>query len=458
MIPITEFQNRSNEGPLMSANEFDLMLSKKARELVKKYDLKLDTEQIVASDDVADRVFAAAMEFLETVGVYNKDTQRVIRWTREEIEALVADYRENPRVLSIGDGKDAVDIKARTPGDPNPPALWGGGGMPVQQLLPSVVRAYARESCVQGLSKPGGVALVDGVKSVVGTPSEIYCSHWEMKAVTKVLEEEGRPGLFRGNIPTATSTAGMLASMGPDMGKPYNVMFGVHIVPEQKLGWGVLNNAAVCRMMGIMPWVSAMSTVGGLCGGPGGAAMGVVANLLAQLSYSNGNWGAIALSDIKGSNRTKASLAAYSAAHRAVSRNLRLPTASPAIEPAPTGSIEEMILVNVSILITYTVSGAALDWVGGGTPLTCRLHAEVMKNVAAMDRETATGLIKKVTAKADELAAQTTQPMGREQMMFPAIYDMQTLKPRPHYVQTVRNAVEMLKECGVPITDALVLD
>ena len=59
-------------------------------------------------------------------------------------------------------------------------------------------------------------------------------------------------------------------------------MAGVHIAPEMQLDGSRLSTAYACELLGIEPWISAMSIMGGLMGGPEGASIGVVANAMSQ--------------------------------------------------------------------------------------------------------------------------------------------------------------------------------
>ena len=460
MIPILDFQKRANTGQLMKSDEFDLMLSGKARELVKKYGLNLDLDNIIVDDDMADAVFNAAVEFLSEVGLYHIETQRIIRWDKEEILELAADYKNNPRVLTLGKNKDSVTVAPRTGKDTRPPVLWAAGG-PIydQKSFIPCIQAYAQEEVVKGFAKAGGLGSVNGIEATKGMPGEIYCSIWEAEAQTQALTKAGRPDMFRGNVPTATSLGAILASMGPGRLEPHNIMVGIHIIPEQKINWERLNIAYTCETLGIMRWTSAMSMVGGLCGGPGGAAMGAIANLLAQLSYGHGKWGSIALTEISGTAKTRAVLSSYSAAYRAVERNIGLPVASPCVESAPISGHEEGIIAGTMIAIAITASGAASDWFGGTSPLASRLHADVMKNVAGMDRDKVNNLLQTLSKKIGDMAAKLVDSkITLNQQLFSAVYDIETLKPKQEYVDAVKRSVDIMKECGVPISDSLILD
>lgn len=460
MIPILEFENRSLSGPLMKVDEFELNLTKKVRQILKKYEIKHDPNNIIVDDQTADAIFKAGVEMLAEVGVYNIDTQRVIQWTTEEIQEMVTDYKENPRVLTLGKGKDTMTIKPRTGKDTWAPVLWTGA-WPIfdQKTFIPFIRAFAQEKDVAGLSMAGGIGVVDGVTSNKGRPSEIYCSVWEAKAQTEALRRAGRPDMARGMIPTATSLGAILASFGPEMLEPWNAMVGIHIMPEQKLDFERLNIAYQLEQMGVVPWTSAMSLVGGLCGGAEGAAVGAIANVLAQLSYAHGSESNLTFNNMNGRIIDRETLWAHSAAYRAIERNLGLVVGTACVDSSQLRSYEEGIIGGVMAAMVITASGAAFNWYGGTTPLTCRIHAEVMRNIAGMDSAKVNEMLQKLSKKIDEIVKKGSEKMLTfGDILLPAVYDLTTLKPKSEYLDAIKSSVESLKECGVPISDSLNLD
>jgi hypothetical protein len=125
----------------------------------------------------------------------------------------------------------------------------------------------------------------------------------------------------------------------------------------------------------------------------------------------------------------------------------------------PLTSAEEGIIAGTMIAIAITASGAASDWFGGTSPLASRLHADVMQNVAGMDHDKVNNLLQTLSKKIEDLAAKSgdTKIMLNQQL-FPAVYNLETLKPKQEYLEAVKRSVDIMKECGVPISDSLKLD
>ena len=235
-------------------------------------------------------------------------------------------------------------------------------------------------------------------------------------------------------------------------------MMGVHIAPEQKIDSNRFTAALACEDLGVTPWASAMSMVGGLAGGPGGAAMCTMANMLAQLSYSHSPWCNIAVTDMKGSSKTDMVLSCVSAVLRAAERHLGIPTGVPCCDSTVSTCHEEAIVAATLIAIVSAASGAAVNWLTGTTPLTARIQDAAMRGVAGMNADQVEPIIHNlldvIKRIQDEHAGQTC-PFDRQ--LFFAVYDLQSLEPKPEYKAAVERAVAMMREAGVPL-ESLALD
>ena len=115
MNPTIEYFERSKNGKRMEPAEFDDILMDTAMDLVDEYDLDFDLDEIVASDERADAVFEAAVDFLSQVGLYNTTVKRVIPFDKDELLELAADYKANPRTIELGrrDGRRGEVLRGR---------------------------------------------------------------------------------------------------------------------------------------------------------------------------------------------------------------------------------------------------------------------------------------------------------------------------------------------------------
>ena len=98
MVNLIEIIDRALEGPFTSETDFDLKIFvPKLREVIKKYEIKYDPENpLSCDDDLADRVFKAGIELFADVGIYCTDTERVIKFTEEEILEGLAEAPSRP--------------------------------------------------------------------------------------------------------------------------------------------------------------------------------------------------------------------------------------------------------------------------------------------------------------------------------------------------------------------------
>lgn len=458
MLTVRDFQERSVTGPVLKLDEFDLAIARKIRELLKKYPIKYNPEQLIVDDATADAVFEAAVEFLVDVGVLNIDTERVIKWTRAEVDEVVSWYRDNPSARSFGRGEDEHTVAPRTGRDTRPPVAWAlAAGVIQEDWLIPFIQASAQDEAVPGFGIAGGIASVRGMVPKTGTPTEILVGLWEASAQMEALRRAGRPNLPLGLIPTVSTTAATAALLAQGLRGPHNSMIGIHIVPEQKLDWERLNLTTLCHEIGISPWTSAMSILGGLAGGPAGVAVCVLANLIAQLSLARGRLGSIYVNDMVGRNSHREALWTYSASLRAAERHLGVATGTCSGDSSAVFSKEENTIRSIVVAIVLTASGGAYNWGAGGTPEEVRIHREVMTNVAGMSPDKANEIACSLSTLLEGMDAAGGEPVGFVDMMFPTKYDITAVKPLPGYLDQCKRVVDMVAQRGVPITSRLVI-
>ncbi|MEX2752449.1 MAG: monomethylamine:corrinoid methyltransferase, partial [Candidatus Freyarchaeota archaeon] len=95
MVSLWDVLERSQTGPLMKEEEFETeFFPTKIREIVAEHGIKYDPNEPVMTDtSMADEVFEAGLELLLEVGLYNKDTKRIVKFTEEEIKEVLASRR-----------------------------------------------------------------------------------------------------------------------------------------------------------------------------------------------------------------------------------------------------------------------------------------------------------------------------------------------------------------------------
>ncbi len=445
MIPIIEFQERALTGPVMKGDDFDMEFSMKVRELVKKYEIKYNPEELVVDDETADKVFKAGVDLLAELGVFHMDTERVVKLTKEEVEDVARERRENPGKHTFGFGKDEITVEYRTGADTRPPTLYSGPwGVAKEDWFSQYVQSFVQEETVEALGICAGVGKLGDRGIKAGTLSEMWGGFWEQARIKEVLNKVGRPGMHLGLLATVSTPAGIMGMIREGVRGPLDTHIGIHIVPEQKFNWNQLVLAQFCQDRGIVPWQSSNSMIGALCRNPEDTAVTLVANALGQMSYGHGPLCSMWASHLDGRSATWQSQWAYSAAARASERNIKV-----ALGGCASGVLAKTpytLLQGAAMVALYTASGYTYGWICGNTGIEARYLGEVMKGMAGMERQKANEVIKNIMkameSHAGEVKGNTTK--------FIEVYDLDTVQPKQEYVGYLEQAKEELAKCGVP--------
>jgi methylamine--corrinoid protein Co-methyltransferase len=448
MIPLIDFQRRSQRGKVMKAQDFDMTFAMKLRELVARHGIAFDRDQLIVDDATADTVFAAGVDLLAEVGLYQLDTQRVIEYTRDEILALAAERMADPARITMGRGADQVTLAYRTSDEERPSTLYAGasGVISEAEFVP-LMTSLARERRIKGMGIAGGISQVGDVVPEAGTLSEIHCALWEQERLREVLETVGRPGLSLGLLCTASTAAATMACVDGDFRGPHNTHIGIHIMPEQKVNWERFILAHFCQQRGIVPWQSAMTMIGALCRNAAEAAVALVANVLGQLSYGHGPICSLFPTHVDGSWATRDCAAAISGAARASERNIGLAIGCVVVGATEWAHTPISAMQAAAQCLVYTKSGVAYIWLAAGGAYGAVRSAEVMEFACHLSRSDAIDLARKIYARSDELMPKFER--ATRMFTYSDVYEPETLEPRKEYVAILAQAQDELAKLGV---------
>ena len=274
MISISEICQRLEAGPKMNGKTFDLdVVFANAKRLCKKYRIVYDPANPVPSDDdLADRTFQAAVDFVAQTGVYCPDTGSVIKFTRDEILAAVADSRGR---CVMGQGKDRYEWTPRLPDSDTKPWYHVGTGIvnTDERIAFNLVRSYARIKQANSVSVPA-LEKIDGCLVSCGSPSEILGAIRGIKIARDALRHAGRPGLAIGNcISTAGTALATIAASSPHFGLRPSDGWLIGALAEMKFDMSALNKVAYLSSWGANIGNESGPLVGGYGGGPAGTAI-----------------------------------------------------------------------------------------------------------------------------------------------------------------------------------------
>ena len=453
-ISFLEVLERSLTGPIISERDFDIkVLFPKINEVIKEYDIKYDSEVVVPSDDdLADRVFEAAVELYSQVGTYCKDTERIIKFDEEEIKRGI---REAPKKAFFGEGKEAKVFLPRKPEDSNPPWCHVGAGIAVtsEDLFLKQVEARARIPQADSISIPA-LLSINGIP-ISGPPLEMYGAIRTITLAHEAFRAAGRPGLPILNLISTVPSqiAGIAASDREFRLKPSDGWL-VPTLPELKVYNDSLTKNAYLLSIGANIGSEYGPMIGGLSGGPEGTAVMIVANCIQGIMVQKANYHLCFPTDILYvCSTTKRALWASNVASQAIARNIKVPfiylsyqASGPATEMLfyeIAASMLSAVSSGVAIETAHPCKAALNDYI---TPLETEFSVEVAVAASGMKRNDADELVKILLKKYEKDLPNA--PIGKK---YQECYDVKTGKVKPEYLDLYNRIRKELEDLGLKI-------
>lgn len=445
--------NRSLTGPLMEEEAFNRQLTQGIRRAVRDYEIRVDREHIVnLDDDLADRTFQAALDFLAACGVYCQSTGRAILYTREEI---LERLRDAPSEVWEGSGADAVLERYRQVQAPFPPVNMGSpiGSPTSEELFVPIMQSYIQEPLVD-VTCGGSLMTVHGQEIRVGSPSEILAAWEEVDLMRVALARAGRPGMAFTGLMLSMSDAGQLSAANPLGLRPTDLhTFG--IVSELKTNFEILNKLAHSIRMGGIVDPYANPIYGGLGGGIEGQAVLITAAMIALSAvFMAACCGSSPTHPFHFNDTGREVMQASSLAFQALARNTHLLT-NLTLSPVGGPGTRTLLYECVAFTVMSTVSGCSRilgprsatgvlpDHFSG---LEARFNGEIMRAAPSLDRARADEIVQRAYAcYADQL---DRKPYGRP---FQEVYDVRTVQPTEEWLSLYREVKAEAAGWGLPI-------
>jgi len=437
MINIYEVLRRSEQGPYIKENDFDMKLYKVTSRLVKEYGIKFNREQPVVGDDgMANAMFEAGMKLALEMGMMCVSTSRIIQFTEEELKLAL---RTTPREMVLGTGRDARIMRARTFNDGYPMVVCGGcPGTPLpEELFLPVMMSYAREPLID-IIIPGSLTTIEGMEVRTNGPLEIRACRQEMIWMREALDRCGRSGTHIYAAGESSSTElGTLAIAN----EKYMRLSDSHMIPV--LSELKTDNPRLSRVMtGYEYPAFTTSLIDPIIGGFGGGAEGAAVVLAAAVILSRAAYGVDmhCLHPIHNkyiSSTTKEAMWVDSIVGRAFANNSPICMLADAWTTAGAGT-EDVLYEAAALAIVDEVSALNSDSLGstnGVYPncsgLEARFYAEVVH--AAFNQKLTPDQANELIAKLwDKYQGGFANPnFGKR---FDEIYDTKTVMPRQEWL------------------------
>jgi len=457
-LSMWDIWERAETGPICPVKNFEIkVIYPKIQELVKKYGIRYDPETIVPMDNaLIDNVYEAGLQLLTDGGVLCTDTERIIKFEREEVEDAI---RFASKEVIVGEGKDASSIVHRGIEDKRLPLILGGPiCVPISEdIAMKAYEAYAREPSLQ-LFYTGTVTKVGTMSAKAGSPFEMYAEKTDMARAREAGVRAGRPGLpIIGS--SYTMPRGSISACDPAWGYRTCDVIHCYVQPNMKTDYGTLCKAEHYNNYGCHIWGHGTPFIGGLVGRPEGAAITCVAECLAACLLYKADLPSIWTPDVMYAPGMAARKPMWATAlgHAALARNASPPIIAWTPYQAYAGPCTDMYLYEIAAsAISQVVCGASnaahgggrrgseLDYFGG--PLDTRFLRDVSYAATKLSLEDANRIVKNILGKYEDRIEAKNPPVGKR---FQECNDLETLKPTKEYLELYDKVKKDLRSLGL---------
>jgi hypothetical protein len=284
MVPLLEVAERTQTGEKIEDKKWDKLFFENITRLVKKYDIAHPPEHgyFNMDEDLVERAYEAAIEFLETMGVYCLTTRRRVALTRQEILTAL---REAPTEILMGEGRDRRAWKKRKIEGREKLNVCPGHHAPFSEDLAGlVVSNFAqipRTDFIEGFN----FSHIEG-REIIGAPMEVYASRRQVHWMREGVRKAGRPGLAIVYYPINTRAEDLIGVMDPEHGLRRTDGILLSLLPDLKMEQDMLSAAMVYEEYGSFKLSGSFAIVGGFCGGIEGAIIeGIAKPIAAMMVY-----------------------------------------------------------------------------------------------------------------------------------------------------------------------------
>ena len=218
MVPpwrIQEVIERAESGPICLERDFDLkILYSKIQELLDKYDIRFDPENVVPTDDsMADDLWEAGLELYLHTGTLCTDSHRRILFDEGEIKEALCLF---PEELIVGAGSERRKFYHRKIEDPRKPFCVFSPSLPFsEELFVPVKMAYAQEPLADGVGAPV-LETLRGSRVRSGYPSDVSAAAAHAMMIREAARRVGRPGIYLADVQSALSDTAQIAVSNPE--------------------------------------------------------------------------------------------------------------------------------------------------------------------------------------------------------------------------------------------------
>jgi methylamine--corrinoid protein Co-methyltransferase len=458
VIGFWDVYKRSETGPFIKEQEFDRQVGTVANQLVQKHGIRFDREQVIPSDDgLADKVYQAALELFLELGIYCRDTSRLIQFSPEEVQWAL---KHAPTTVTYGQGPDTRIMRHRRVEDSLPPFCLNTpvGCTVAEERFVAMVQSYAQEPLSDTFSSAFS-QTVGGRPIKSGTPQEVEAAIWNVVKLREAARAAGRPLIGIHNlISNAEKTDATLAAIQEEFGAHPNDGLAVAAIAEMKADYERMKKVVFLDQKGYNRYGLYGPIMGGYAGGPEATAIVHVAHHFLGLLAFGAQWhDGFPLHLMQGCNSTRDLLWLISVTGQALARNTHLLIGVSPFTAA--GPCTEMVVQEIAAtVLAATVSGLHLNLVAvarnklpeRSSGMEARIGAETGHLIAAqgITRKAANEIVKRILEEYESSIPEA--PQGKR---FDECYDLQTVRPTQEYLDVYDRCKEQLTKFGLEYKD-----
>jgi len=438
-----EILDRTMTGPIMKEEDFEVeFFPQRIAEIVARHKIEWDPDEPVMADPgMADEIFQAGIELLVEVGLYCKDTKRIVKFTEEEIKEVI---RTRKSEVTFGKDRDAITLKPRAPGDKQHPYTFfpAGIGTSNLDLYKRHALTVAQEPTCDGLI-PLPLTGIGDLKPAAGTPTAMLLTLTEAQIMNEVAARVGRPGMFLGIPMSATATLPLMTVFSSGHYNKYNCCMPVQVLQDMRINYDRLNLAYFAQLHGIVPWISSCPVMYAYVTGPEQAVVELIAHTLGTMAFSDGSFTQAMSCTVDSRYVGNDIWWCNSAAALAAERNLNVPWISfGSIGDSMRPLSDESWYGTAANCIVACISGMEGMWmVGGNTGLECRWGGEITRAAAGIKVSDGIAIIKQIAKKCQEPKLLKT-PLDE-------LYDPKALRPSKKFLDHYKKFTKIFKDLGL---------
>ena len=432
MLDLIDVFERADNGLLIPDSDYYMnRFVPKLADIVDRHQIKWDRETIVnTDDDLADRVFEAAVDLIAEVGAYCPDTNRVMEFSRQEVLRAV---EQAPRAARFGEGREAKTMYGRSVDEDSVPWIHVGGGIYTtdESIYLDTVEGLAGINIVDSLSVPS-ILHLRGKDARVRSPQELLAAIKTVILAREGIRRSGRAGLpIINGISAASNSVSMIAAASPQFGLRPSDGFLIDFLSEMMVNYEALQKVAYFNSISANIGSTSTPLFGGYAGGAEGVAVLATCYLIMGVLIYRGSYHYNApLHQNLRMSSTKPLLWAIGMSNQANARNMQYPVVN--LPYLGGGAGTKMYHYEMAAYMLAVVPAGGQIFSGHPAksvepdsllPRDHQFHAEIGLAAAKYTRKEAEPLAQKFFEKYESLIKNPTPGFRYDQ-----VYDLKTRK------------------------------